>query len=146
MPAHLRSLLAFATDADVEKRYRPGGWTARQVVHHIADSHVNSYVRMKLAATEDRPLVKSYHEDRWAELPEAKTAAVAVSLDLIEALHRRWVEFLRALPGPNLRRAFEHYEWGAVTIEESITMYSWHCRHHAAHVALALGRPHSDRW
>jgi squalene cyclase len=138
LPARLRSLVSGLDDAQLDTPYRPGGWTIRQVVHHIADSHVNAYVRMKLAATEDRPAVKTYREELWAELPEAKSAPIDMSLALIEALHRRMTTFLRALPRATLRRAFEHPEWGTVTIEESVTMYSWHCRHHSAHIEGAL--------
>ena len=104
---------------------------------------MNAYVRMKLAATEDRPTVKTYHEDLWAELPEAKSAPVDVSVALVDALHRRMIAFLRALPAEMLRRAFQHAEWGTVTIEESVTMYSWHCRHHSAHIEGALANTRS---
>jgi hypothetical protein len=145
LPARLRSLVSGLTDAQLETAYRPGGWTVRQVVHHVADSHINAYVRMKLAATEDRPPVKTYEESLWAELPDAKSAPVDISLALIEALHRRWVAFLRALPTAARRRAFQHPEWGTVTIEESVVMYAWHCRHHAAHIEQACRVPqHRD--
>ena len=140
-PARIRSLVAGITEAQLVASYRPGGWTVRQIVHHIPDSHMNAYVRMKLAATEESPTVKTYDEAKWAELPEARTAPVEVSLALVDALHRRWVAFLRALPEADLRRTFMHADWGRVTIEESIAMYSWHCRHHAAHISIALGRP-----
>ena len=139
LPSRLKSLVGGLADAQLDRRYRSGGWTVRQVIHHLADSHINAYVRMKLAATEDAPMVKTYEEARWAELPEARTGPIDMSLALIEALHRRWVSFLRALPEPDLQRPFMHPEWGRVTIEESITMYSWHCRHHEAHVATAVG-------
>jgi hypothetical protein len=145
-PTRLAETVGGASVTDLDRGYRPGGWTARQVVHHIADSHMNSYVRMKLAATEDRPVVKSYDETLWAELTDARTAPVEVSLALIDALHRRWVAFLLALHDSELRRCFRHYQWGEVSIEESITMYSWHCRHHIAHVALALNKPVETRW
>jgi hypothetical protein len=138
LPARLRSLVGGLNDAQLDTPYRPGGWTIRQVVHHIADSHMNAYVRMKLAATEERPAVKTYEEKLWAELPEAKSAPVDISLALIEALHRRLLAFVRALPAASLRRSFQHPEWGTVTIEESVTMYSWHCRHHSAHIEAAL--------
>jgi DinB family protein len=138
-PARFRTLVAGLDDAQLDTPYRPGGWTIRQVVHHVPDSHMNAYVRMKLAATEDRPTVKSYEEARWAELSDGRTAPVDMSLALLDALHRRWVAFLRGLSDAELRRTFKHYEWGEVTIEESITMYSWHCRHHAAHIAGAIG-------
>ena len=137
-PGNLRNAVAGLSRDQLETPYRPGGWTIRQVVHHLADSHINAYVRMKLAATEDRPMVKTYDEQRWAELPEAKSASVEMSLALVDALHRRWTAFVRALAPGQRRRAFQHPEWGAVTIEESVTMYAWHCRHHAAHIERAL--------
>jgi hypothetical protein len=143
LPARLRSLVSGLNDVQLDTPYRPGGWTIRQVVHHVADSHLNAYLRMKLAATEDRPTVKTYHEELWAELPEAKSAPVEMSLALIDALHRRMLAFLRALPTETRRRAFQHAEWGTVTIEESVTMYSWHCRHHSAHIEGALANTRS---
>jgi hypothetical protein len=145
LPGRLRSLAGGLNDAQLDTPYRPGGWTIRQVVHHIADSHLNAYVRMKLAATEDRPTVKTYHEELWAELPEAKSAPIDMSLALIEALHRRMTAFLRAVPAETLRRSFQHAEWGTVTIEECVTMYSWHCRHHAAHIEGALANTPAAR-
>jgi len=137
-PAIFRRLATGLTDARLDTPYRPGGWTIRQVIHHVPDSHLNAYVRMKLAVTEEMPAVKTYEEARWAELPEAKTGPIAMSLDLLDALHRRWVAFLRALPEAELAKAFSHPEWKRVTIDESIAMYAWHCRHHAAHIEQGL--------
>jgi len=136
--ARLRSLVSGLTEQQVDTRYRPDGWTIRQVVHHLPDSHMNAYIRMKLAATEVSPAVKSYDEQKWAELPEAKSGSVEMSLALLDALHRRWVAFLRGLPEDALGRTFQHAEWKTVTIDESISMYSWHCRHHSAHIEGAL--------
>jgi hypothetical protein len=138
LPARMRALVAGLDDARLEMRYRPGGWTIRQVVHHVPDSHVNAYIRMKLAVTEDAPLVKTYHEERWAELPEAKSAPIEISLALLDALHRRWIAFLRSIPEKDLAKPFMHPEWGRVTVDESIAMYAWHCRHHTAHIEQAL--------
>src|SRR5438093_12004120 len=142
-PAKVRSLVNGRSDARLATPYRPGGGTVRKVVHHVPDSHMNAYIRMKFAITEEAPAVKAYDEARWAELPEAKTGPIEMSVALLEALHRRWVAFLRALPPADFRRSFLHPEWKTVTIEESIVMYSWHCRHHAAHIEIALGRAES---
>jgi hypothetical protein len=139
-PGRFRALTEGLTEAQLDQRYRPGGWTLRQVVHHVADSHMNSYVRMKLAITEDAPQVKTYDEKLWAELPEARTGPVDMSLSLIEALHRRWVAFLRALTPEQWRRTFVHPDWGLVTIDDAVTLYAWHCRHHAAHIESAAAR------
>ena len=141
-PAAFRRLAAGLTDSQLETPYRPGGWTVRQVLHHVPDSHMNAYVRMKLAATEDMPAVRAYDEARWAELPEARTAPVAISLDLLDGLHRRWVLFLRALSDQEFRRVYRHSELGLVSIDEAVALYAWHGRHHAAHIeqALAVGK------
>jgi hypothetical protein len=138
-PARFKSLVNGLSDAQLDTPYRPGGWTIRQVVHHVPDSHMNAYIRMKWAMTEETPAIKTYEEQLWAELPEAKTGKVDMSLALLEALHRRWVAFLRQIPEPQFGRAFLHPEWGQVTIEEAIAMYAWHCRHHAAHIEQGLG-------
>jgi hypothetical protein len=137
-PARVRSLVGALSEAQLDTPYRPGGWTIRQVVHHVPDSHMNAYVRMKWAMTEESPTIKTYEEQLWAELPEAKSGQIDMSLALLEALHRRWVAFLRLLPEPAFRRAFVHPEWGRVTIEEAVAMYAWHCRHHAAHIEQGL--------
>src|SRR5262249_40404942 len=104
-PAILRELAAGLSATQLETPYRPGGWTIRQVIHHVPDSHMNAYIRIKLAVTEDGPSIKVYDESLWAELPEAKSAPVAMSLDLLDALHRRWVTFLRAVPDQDFRKA-----------------------------------------
>ena len=140
MPGKVRALVNGLSDGQLDTPYRPGGWTVRQVVHHVPDSHVNAYVRMKLAVTEDKPGVKTYEEARWAELPEAKNAPIAMSIDLLDALHRRWVAFLRALPEPDWRKAFSHPDWGIVSVEESLGMYAWHCRHHTEHIRIGANK------
>jgi len=139
-PARFRSLVSGRSDAELDTPYRPGGWTVRQVVHHVPDSHMNAYIRMKLAVTEDGPAIKTYEESRWAELPEAKSGPVEMSLALLAALHRRWVAFLRGLPDADFAKAFAHPAWGRVSIDEALGMYEWHCRHHAAHIELGLKR------
>lgn len=133
-PGIFRSLVTGLSDAQLATPYRPGGWTIRQVVHHVPDSHINAYVRMKLALTEDLPPAKTYDEAAWAELPEAKTAPIGMSLALLDALHERWVAALRPLPNAAFSRAFAHPEWGRVTIDDALATYAWHCRHHAAHI------------
>ena len=140
MPGKVRALVGGLTDAQLDTPYRPGGWTVRQVVHHVPDSHMNAYVRMKLAVTEDKPGVKTYDEAQWAELPEAKSGPIAMSMDLLDALHRRWVAFLRALPESEWRKVFSHPEWGTVSVGESLSMYAWHCRHHTEHIRIGAGR------
>jgi len=137
-PATLRQLTAGLTDTQLETPYRPGGWTIRQLVHHVPESHMNAYIRTKLAVTEDSPAIKTYDEARWAELPDVKSAPIAMSLDLLTAIHRRWVVFLRTLPEGEFQKTFMHPEWGRVTVDEAIAMYAWHGRHHAAHVRQAL--------
>jgi len=138
LPARFRSLVSGLDDAELDTPYRPGGWTIRQLVHHVPDSHMNAYIRVKLAATEEMPTVKTYHEDLWAELPDGKSGSIRMSLDLLDALHRRWIAFLRVLSESDLQKAFAHADWGRVTIDEAISMYAWHCRHHTAHIEQAL--------
>jgi uncharacterized damage-inducible protein DinB len=137
-PRTIRQLVERLGDAELDTPYRPGGWTVRQVVHHVPDSHINAYVRMKLAVTEEAPPAKTYEEARWAELPEAKNGPIAMSLDLLDALHRRWVAFLRALPESEFRKFFTHPQWGPVTLDDALGMYAWHCRHHTAHIGMGI--------
>ena len=133
-PHKLRQAVAGLTDAQLDTRYRAGGWTVRQVVHHVADSHLTSYGRFRLALTEDTPVVKPFPEERWAELPDARTAPVDVSLALLEALQERWVMLLRSLTPEQLERAFHHADLGLVPLHKNIALYAWHGRHHVAHV------------
>jgi len=137
-PAKFRSLVAGLDDRQLDTPYRPGGWTVRQVVHHVPESHMNAYVRMKLALTEEAPQIKTYEESLWAELPDGKSGPIEMSLALLEALHRRWVAFLRLLPDADFRKTYTHPDLGRVTLDEAVAMYEWHCRHHAAHIAQTL--------
>jgi hypothetical protein len=140
-PAAVRSLVERLDDRQLESTYREGGWTIRQLVHHLPDSHANGYIRMKLAVTEETPTIKPYDEELWAELPDARSAPVSMSLDFLEALHRRWVTFLRALSEQQFERRFFHPELGsAVPLYESVAMYAWHGRHHTAHIENAIER------
>jgi DinB superfamily len=138
-PARFRALVQGRSERELDTPYRPGGWTVRQVVHHVPDSHMNAYIRMKFAVTEDSPAIKAYDEAQWAELPEAKSGPADISLALLESLHRRWIAFLRGLPADRFACAYVHPELGRVTLDEAVALYAWHCRHHAAHVELGLG-------
>jgi hypothetical protein len=134
LPADLRKLTGDMSRVQLDTPYREGGWTVRQVVHHIPDSHLNSYVRFKLALTEDRPRIVPYNEARWAELSDNEAVSVQVSLDLLEALHQRWCPLLRSLTAKQLELEFDHPEAGAVRLDVNIGLYAWHGRHHLAHV------------
>src|SRR6266478_599965 len=125
-PANLRAAVTGLSEQQLDTPYRPGGWTIRQVVHHVPDSHLNAYIRMKFAITEQAPAIKAYDEARWAELPEAKTGPADMSVALLEALHRRWVAFLRALPEAEFGKAYVHPELGRVTLDEALALYAWH--------------------
>jgi uncharacterized damage-inducible protein DinB len=133
-PANLRAAVTGLSAEQLDTPYRPGGWTVRQVVHHIPDSHMNSYVRFRLALTEDEPTIKPYDEARWAELPDSRTARIETSLALLESLHERWVLLLRSLSPTDLSRQFRHPELGVVSLERNLALYAWHGRHHVAHI------------
>jgi len=133
-PEQLRAAVGGLDDHQLNTEYRPEGWTVRQVVHHVPESHLNSYTRFKLAVTEDEPVIKPYFEDRWANLDDARTAPVELSLDLLDALHGRWVWFLRSLKAIEFQRAFRHPELGLVSLDKNVALYAWHGRHHVAHI------------
>lgn len=133
-PAQLRAAVKGLTDSQLETPYRPDGWTVRQVVHHVPESHMNSYIRFKLALTEDNPTIKPYMEDRWAQLPDVKNTPIEVSLTLLDSLHDRWVRLLRSLTAEEWKRTFRHPDLGPMTLEKSLALYAWHGRHHVAHV------------
>jgi len=134
-PFRLREAVKGLGEAELDTPYRPGGWTVRQVVHHLPDSHLNSYIRFRWALTEEEPTIKAYYEDRWAELPDARTAPVEVSLKLLESLHSRWVGLLRSLNDQDWERSFRHPELGLLRLEQNAALYAWHGRHHVAHIA-----------
>ena len=135
----LRKLVEGLAPDQLELTYRPGGWAIRQIVHHLADSHMNSYIRFRLTLTEDCPTIKPYSEDKWAELPDAKHGNIEVSLILLETLHMRWVLLLRALGVKELSRTFIHPENGkTLRLDENIGLYAWHGNHHLAHIKSAL--------
>lgn len=139
-PTNLRAAVKGLSEVQLDTPYRPGGWTVRQVVHHVPDSHLNSYVRFKLALTEDEPTIKPYAEDRWAQLSDTKTTPVEVSLVLLDALHDRWVRLLRSLRPEDWRRTFRHPEMGAMSLEKTLALYAWHGRHHVAHITALRAR------
>jgi hypothetical protein len=134
-PRLLRAAVAGLSEAQLETPYRPGGWTVRQVVHHLPDSHLNAYVRFRLALTEEQPTIKPYAEARWAELCDARTAPVEMSLVLLASLHERWVMLLRSLGEADFRRTLLHPDNGVMTLDHLLELYAWHGRHHEAHIA-----------
>lgn len=139
-PARLREAVAGLTPDQLDTPYREGGWTVRQLVHHVPDSHLNAYVRCKLALTEEAPTIRPYDEKRWAELPEAKTAPIEPSLVLLEGLHGRWVLALGGMNPADWQRPLVHLEMGRLTVEQLIALYMWHGRHHTAHVTALRQR------
>jgi uncharacterized damage-inducible protein DinB len=126
-------------DSELNYKHRPGGWTIKQLVHHVTDSHMNSFIRFKLALTEDKPVIKPYFEDKWAELPDTVNAPMSYSLQLIEGLHNRWVVLLKSLTEEQLNRTFIHPEYEReFPLWEYVGLYEWHCRHHLAHIRQAM--------
>lgn len=138
LPGQLRAAVDALPQGGLDTPYRDGGWTARQVVHHVADSHINSYVRFKWALTEATPTIKAYDEKAWAELPDAANVGVETSLALLDALHARWTGLLTALTADDLERRFVHPESGdTIKLKTNVGIYAWHGAHHVAHVKLA---------
>jgi hypothetical protein len=134
-PAKLKAETAHLTDAQLDTPYRPGGWTVRQVVHHCADSHMNSLTRLKLALTEDKPTVKPYFEDKWAGLADSTQLSIAPALQMIEGIHARWAYLLGTLTSEQFKRSFIHPEHGKeFFLDENTALYAWHCDHHLAHI------------
>ncbi len=133
-PAAFRAAVKGLGPQQLDTPYRDGGWTVRQVVHHVPDSHMNAYVRFKLALTEDEPTIKPYAEDRWAKLDDSRSTPVEVSFTLLENLHDRWVRLLRSLSEEEWKRTFRHPELGLMPLEKNLALYAWHGKHHTAHV------------
>ncbi|HEV2884889.1 MAG TPA: putative metal-dependent hydrolase [Pyrinomonadaceae bacterium] len=133
-PQKMRNAVDGLNEEQLNTPYRPDGWTVRQVVHHVPDSHLNSYLRFKLALTQEHPTIIAYDENIWANLDDARSAPVDVSLDLLESLHKRWVLFLRSLRGDDFGRTFNHPEIGTVSVDKNLALYAWHGRHHVAHI------------
>ncbi len=132
-PARLREAVRGLSDAQLDTPYRNGGWTIRQVVHHVPDSHMNAYIRFKLALTEDDPTIKPYMEDRWAELPDSRQP-IENSLAMLDSLHRRWMVVLRNMNDADWKRTFRHPALGPMTLDKTLALYAWHGHHHVAHV------------
>jgi len=139
LPSQLIPLVVDLSDEQLLFTYRPDGWNIRQLIHHIGDSHMSSYVRFKWALTEDNPLIKAYYEERWAELEDSTRAPINMSLDFIQALHKKWVFLLRSMDENQLERSFEHPESGrTIQLKWNVGLYAWHGNHHLAHIKLAL--------
>jgi hypothetical protein len=140
-PAALRAAVRGLTAKQLDTPYREGGWTVRQVVHHLPDSHLNAYVRFKLSLTEDTPTIKPYDQERWAQLPDTGTVPPEVSLALLDALHQRWVAVLESMTPADWQRAYNHPEYNRVVpLDEVLAMYAWHGRHHVAHITSLRAR------
>jgi hypothetical protein len=139
-PAKLRAAVKGLSDQQLDTPYRPEGWTVRQVAHHVPDSHLNAYVRFKLALTEEEPTITPYAEDRWAQLADTRATPVEVSLALLDSLHDRWVRLLRSLKPEDWKRTFRHPELGLVSLEKNLALYAWHGRHHVAHITALRER------
>ncbi|GAC1647671.1 MAG: bacillithiol transferase BstA [Gemmatimonadaceae bacterium] len=143
LPTALRGAVRGLTEAQLETPYRPGGWSVRQLAHHVPDSHVNAYVRCKLALTEEMPTIKPYDEARWANLDDTRTTPIEVSLTLLDALHARWVILLRSLSPRDFARTLTHPETGSATVDRLVALYAWHGKHHVAHVTALR---HREGW
>ncbi len=140
-PGALRSAVAGLSHDQLETRYRPGGWTVKQVVHHVPDSHLNAYTRFKLALTEEEPTIKPYDETAWAELPDSQQVPIDVSLTLLDSLHVRWVSLLRSMSAADLGRGLRHPEHDRViTLGQMLALYAWHGRHHVGHITALRKR------
>ena len=133
-PANLKAAVAGLSEDQLETPYREGGWTVRQLAHHVPDSHMNAYIRFKLVLTEEEPTIKPYEEARWAELADTAETPVETSLALLEALHTRWVTLLNSLKPTDWSRKFRHPEMGPMTLDRTLALYAWHGKHHVAHI------------
>lgn len=134
LPSQLKSEVENLSQQQLDTPYRDGGWTIRQVVHHMPDSHLNAYVRFKLALTEDNPKIKTYEEHLWAELPDTFKTPIEISLNLLESLHIRWGLLLKSLSDDQFDRTFQHPVSGNITLRKTLALYAWHSNHHLAHI------------
>lgn len=140
LPAKMRQALSGLSPEQLETPYREGGWTLRQVAHHVPDSHMNAYIRFKLALTENVPTIKPYEEGAWARLRDTEVTSVEVSMNLLEALHIRWVNLLQAMKPDDFQRKFNHPESGVHNVDWLLGLYSWHGNHHLAHITTTRER------
>jgi hypothetical protein len=138
LPGQVRAIVSGLGDGELEKRYRPGGWSVRQLAYHLADSHTHIYIRFKWTLTESEPTIKAYDEARWAELPDSK-GPVGIALDGLESMHARWTALMRTMSDADFQRGFIHPETGGrMTLFDRVSSYAWHGKHHLAHIRLAL--------
>jgi hypothetical protein len=135
-PSDLRFMVSSMSETALDAHYREGGWTGRQVIHHLPDSHLNAYVRFKLALTEDTPTIKPYNESAWADTAEVERTPVDVSVDLLDALHQRWATLLRSMSEEDFALKVNHPEIGMVSLDLFVQMYAWHGKHHLGHLQL----------
>lgn len=134
VPSRMRAAIAGLDDAQLDTPYRDGGWTVRQVVHHVPDSHLNSYTRFKLALTEEEPTIRPYDEAKWAALSDSRDTPIETSLTMLSALHDRWTILLRAMSDDDFRRTLRHPDIGVMSLDAMLSLYAWHGRHHVGHV------------
>ena len=140
LPQRFRNAVSGLSDTQLSIPYRDGGWTVRQLIHHVPDSHLNAYIRCKLALTEDSPTIKPYDQEAWANLADSALTPAEVSLSLLEAVHRRWVTLLRALTPDDFQRKFNHPETGVQSVDSTVAFYAWHGNHHLGHITALRER------
>lgn len=140
LPQNLEKAVQDLADEQLDTPYRAAGWTVRQVVHHVADSHANAYVRFRLALTEDSPTIKPYQEAAWADLADAKNAPIEPSLTMLRGLHDRWVRLLSSMNDADWGKSYDHPEGGLTPLTQALALYAWHCRHHVAHITALQER------
>lgn len=139
-PAALRAAVAGLTETQLDTPYRDGGWSPRQIVHHLADAHMNAFIRVKLGITEDNPTIKPYDDGTWAETPDAREAPVETSLSILEGVHARWAQLLRSLDAAAFDRTVQHPQRGPMTVGDLMQLYAWHGKHHTTQIAQLRGR------
>ncbi len=138
-PIEIQAVTHGLKEEELRRTYRPEGWNVRQLVHHCADSHMNALIRFKLALTEDQPTIKPYKEAKWAELDDTLNMPIQISLDLIRAVHARWTVLLKSMSNEDFKRSYVHPEYGQVfRLDQALANYDWHCKHHLAHIRIAL--------